>query len=241
VEFGARREQCLLFPGGIEVPRRLSSGELEEFRERYGMRSDEKLVTFLGTVEERKNAGAILRVAKLLQGRQDVRFVIAGRLEGAYGKRIASNAREGLKVSILDEIGDDEKAALIRASYLNLTMSRMEALGLTQLEFMSAGVPVITSGVGGQSWVVKNGHTGIVLRGPHDTGGAARAIEELLDEPERRTRLGVNAEKFASRLTMKALVKKLTRKVENRLEAGQRRESGERRKALVDPGSYERT
>jgi D-inositol-3-phosphate glycosyltransferase len=218
VELGATREQCLLFPGGIEVPRPTSKEELEEFRRRHGIRSEEKLVTFLGTVEERKNVGAILSVAELLRTRRDLRFIIAGRMEGAYGRKIASNARGAHNVSILGEIDDDEKAALIRSSYLNLTMSKMEALGLAQLESMAAGVPVVTSGAGGQSWAVKNGHTGIVLGGPGDIEGAAGAIAKLLDEPEYRTRLGRNAEKSAARVTMKALVRKLTLKIRKKIE-----------------------
>jgi glycosyltransferase involved in cell wall biosynthesis len=218
VELGASREQCLLFPGGIEVPRRSSPGELDEFRQRHGVDAGEKLVVFLGTVEERKNVGAILRVARILRKRTDLLFVIAGRMEGAYGRRIMSNAHEAPNVSILGEIDDDEKAALVGASYLNFTMSKLEALGLTQLEFMSAGVPVVTSGVGGQSWVVKNRHTGVVLRGPRDTKGAANAIERLVDDPEYRARLGRDAERFASRLTMKVLVKNLVLNVRKKLE-----------------------
>ncbi len=221
VEFGARREQCLLFPGGIEVPRHLRAEEVEEFRQRRGFHSEEKLVTFLGTVEERKNAGAILRVAKLLRGLRNIRFVIAGRTEGAYARRTISSAHGAPNLSILGEISEDEKAALIRASWLNLTMSKLEALGLTQLEFMSAGVPVVTSGVGGQSWVVKNGHTGILLKGPKDTMGAVNAIKALLDDPVYRTTLGRSAERFASRRTMKALVKKLTQRVQEKLESAE--------------------
>ena len=234
VELGATREQCVLFPGGIEVPRHLSTEELNEFRQNHGIRLEEKLVTFLGTIEERKNVGAILRVAKMLRRVPDLRFVIAGRMEGAYGRRISSDAQGDPNVSMLGEVDDDEKAALIRSSQLNLTMSKLEALGLTQLEFMSAGVPVVTSGVGGQSWVVKNGHTGIVLKGPHDLKGAANAITKLLEDPEYRARLGRDAERFASRLTMKALVRRLVMKVRKQLavEDGEEGEDGEDRKTM---------
>ncbi len=218
VELGASREQCMLFPGGIEVPRHVSNRELAEFKVRHGIQPEARLVTFLGTVEERKNVDAILRVAKLLQGRQDIRFLIAGRTESPYARKIKSHARSAPNVTLLGEIGDDEKAELIRASDLNLSMSKMEALGLAQLEFMSAGIPVVTSGVGGQSWVVKNGHTGIVLRGPHDIKGAANAIAMLIDDAARKSRLGRNARSFASKLTMEALTKKLI--LEVRMKSG---------------------
>ncbi len=229
VELGARRDQCLLFPGGIEVPRRLSPGELREFRQGHAFLPKERLVTFLGTVEKRKNVGAIVRVAKQLKGRRDVRFVVAGRMEEEYSKRIVRSARDLPNLSVLGEIGDEEKAALIRSSYLNLTMSRLEALGLAQLEFMSAGVPVVTSGAGGQAWIVRNNHTGIVLKGPSDTNGAVDAITRLLDDPEFRTRLGRNAKKFASRFTMKALVKRLLLRIQEKLEDGEAKATVDRR------------
>ncbi|HUI23740.1 MAG TPA: glycosyltransferase family 4 protein [Nitrososphaerales archaeon] len=219
VELGATREQCVLFPGGIEVPQKIGPEELDEFRRMHGFSPEENLVTFLGTVEERKNVGAIVKAAKMLEDRPDIRFVIAGRMEGEYSKEIRKRSREIPNLSILGEISEEEKAALIRSSCINLTMSRLEALGLAQLEFMSAGVPVVTSGVEGQTWVIKNRHTGIVLRGPQDTSGAIQAITTLLDDQELRTRLGRNAEKFASGFTMKALVKKLMVGVRKKLEA----------------------
>ena len=155
----------------------------------------------------------------MVRGLPDLRFVIAGRMEGPYSRRIMSDAQTAPNVSIFGEIDDDEKAALIRTSYINLTMSKLEALGLTQLEFMSAGTPVVTSGVGGQSWVVRNGHTGVVLKGPRDTKGAAIAITKLLEDPEYRAKLGGAAEKFASRLTMKVLVRRLILKIGRELAA----------------------
>jgi D-inositol-3-phosphate glycosyltransferase len=218
VELGASREKCMLFPGGIEVPRRLSQVELEGFRRKHQFRSQEKLVTFLGTVEERKNVGAIVEVAGMLRGRRDVRFVVAGKMAGEYARRTSLIARETPNMSVLGEIDDDEKAGLIRASYVNITMSKMEALGLAQLEFMSAGVPVVTSGVGGQSWVVRDGQTGVVVRGSQDTKGAAKAVETLLDDQGYRERLGRNAERFATKLTMGALVKKLVLRVKERFD-----------------------
>ena len=214
VEHGAKREQCVLFPGGIELPPRHAAEELEEFRRKHKVAPGQKLVSYLGTVERRKNVLAIVRVARALKERPDVTFAIAGRMEGEYAKGVAAESKETPNVAILGEISDEEKSLLIRASYLNINMSELEALGLAQLEFMSAGVPVVTSGVGGQAWVVKNGVSGAVLEGPKDVEGATSAIERLLDDPAYRDRLGGNAERFASKLTMGRLVRKLATKLQ---------------------------
>ena len=216
VELGARRDQCILFPGGIEVPPPRSHEELAEFRRRHGILPEEKLVTFLGTVEERKHVRAVVRVAKSLAEHRDIKFVIAGRMEGEYAVRVRADA-EGLpNLVVLGEISEEEKADLIRSSILDITMSKLEALGLVQLEFMSAGVPVVTSGAGGQSWVVRNGQTGIVLEGPDDVAGAASAIVELARNHAYRERLGKSAEKFAADFTMKSLVRTLIKKIQGK-------------------------
>ena len=241
VELGATRDQCLLFPGGIEVPARRSHEELAEFRQKHGIVGHPKLVTYLGTVEERKNVRGVLKVANSLK-RDETIFVVAGRPEGGYAESVLEAAKTAPNVVVLGEISDHEKSSLIRSSYINLTMSRLEALGLTQLEFMSAGVPVVTSGVGGQSWVVKHGQTGVVLEGPEDIRGATEAITKLLGDRAYWEKFSRNAEKFASQFTMRALVSDLLKKlkeVTRQAEAGRKAPGGQRLKGRV--GAFTRS
>jgi glycosyltransferase involved in cell wall biosynthesis len=56
---------------------------------------------------------------------------------------------------------------------------RAELLGLTLLEGMSCGTPVICTRTGGMPEVVDDGRTGIVVE-PHDLGALAAAIDSLL-------------------------------------------------------------
>lgn len=214
VELGARRDQCLLFPGGIEVPAERTDEEIDGFRRSNGIPPRDRIVSVLGTVEERKNTRGALRVAELLRDRRGIKLAIAGKLEGSYARKILEESREAPNVVVLGELSEEVKATLIRASFLNLTMSRLEALGLVQLEFMSAGVPVVSSGAGGQSWIVKNGHTGVIVDGPDDYAGAAAAIAALALDGAQREKLGRNAEKFASQFTMRALVRNLVKRLE---------------------------
>ena len=218
LRLGAKKDQCMLFPGGINLPQIKSEKELEAFRASYGVPSDVKIVTFLGTIEERKNVSSIVDIAKLIQDRSDIKFVIAGKPEGHYGTQVSLRAADLQNLQFIGEISEDTKSALIGTSYLNLILSRLEALGLAQLEFMSAGVPVVTSGVGGQSWIIKNGKTGIILKGPNDIAGAASAIMKLVADPTYRDQLGRDAKKFAHKFLMKELVKKLVQKLKSKLE-----------------------
>jgi hypothetical protein len=116
-------------------------------------------------------------------------------------------------VSVIGEVPDEDYAALVEESYANINMSRSEALGMAQLEFMYSGVPVITSGVGGQSWVVKDRTSGMILDGPDDVDGAVAAIEELTDNPKMRKKLGRKSMETAAEYTMPKLIHQFSKKI----------------------------
>jgi D-inositol-3-phosphate glycosyltransferase len=216
--FGAAKDQVVLFPGGIDDESIISQGDPGEFRSRHRLGSRTKIVAYLGTVEERKNALAVVEVAKAFSRRSDIRFVIAGKLEGDYGARVMNESTGLPNVSVIGPISEKDKASLIRTSFLNLSMSRSEALGIAQLEFMLMGVPVVTSGVGGQSWIVKHGSNGIVLRGPNDIEGAVRAITSLADNPSEWKRMSKKALDFASNTSIRRLISSLSRRLEEVIE-----------------------
>jgi hypothetical protein len=97
----------------------------------------------------------------------------------------------------------------MKSSYANLLLSRSEALGITQLEFMYWGVPVITSAIGGQAWLIRNNMDGIHVNGPDDIKGAAVAVTELVNNPKLRCRLSTNATERAMNMTVSKLTAEL--------------------------------
>jgi hypothetical protein len=146
-------------------------------------------------------------------------------------------------VSYLGEIDDKEKTLLIKSSYVNILLSQLEALGLAQLEFMYFGVPVVTSAVGGQSWLVHNGREGVHTAGPDDLEGAAKAIVSLVDNPELWNRLSLNARErardLASPKILAELDEALTREVIK--ESGLKHIPQEARETLVEPENVLKT
>jgi glycosyltransferase involved in cell wall biosynthesis len=201
IRMGARAEQCLLYPGGVdnETFLRFAADDVSEFLKRRNIAPAKKLISYLGTLEDRKNPQAVLKIAQQLSARTDIHFILAGRGDSAYGKETIEQARKLANVSYLGEIDEREKILLIRASYLNILMSKLEALGISQLEFMYNGVPVVTSGVGGQAWVVQNGIEGLHAKGPADIAGAAAAILRLVEDDGLYRQLSKNSRERAAK------------------------------------------
>ena len=67
--------------------------------------------------------------------------------------------------------------------------SLREGLGLAILEAMACGKPVIATNVGGIPEVVKDGENGILVS-PKDPEALYRAMNELLDDREKREKMG---------------------------------------------------
>jgi N-acetyl-alpha-D-glucosaminyl L-malate synthase BshA len=72
-------------------------------------------------------------------------------------------------------------------AHVYLLLSELESFGLSALEAMACGVPVIGTDVGGLPEVVRSGETGYLLPVGDVEGMAARTLDLLRDEERRRT------------------------------------------------------
>jgi glycosyltransferase involved in cell wall biosynthesis len=216
ITHGARPDQIHLFPGGLDddLATLIDNAKPDEFLEKYRISRSKLVISYLGTVEERKNPLAVVRIAKRLKNLKDVVFVIAGK-PGDQWDDVVREAKDLKNVVITGELSEEYKASLIKASYLNIIMSKMEALGLTQIEFMYGGVPVISSGTYGQKWLITNNVDGVIVRGPDDVEGAARAIEELVKNSSKRDLMSTNAREKAKKFLMSKLMEELLSKAKS--------------------------
>jgi L-malate glycosyltransferase len=78
----------------------------------------------------------------------------------------------------------DQVAPLLASADLFLLPSNAESFGLSALEALASGTPVIGTNAGGLPEVVRNGETG-VLCGVGDVDGMARAAVELLRDEDK--------------------------------------------------------
>jgi glycosyltransferase involved in cell wall biosynthesis len=136
----------------------------------------------LGTLEARKNLGVVLDAfTQLAQSRRAPRLMIAGSATPDAAEWLQRISQPPLKdvVSYVGYVRDEEREALFAGARVLLLPSIDEGFGLTALEAMSAGVPLIASNRGSLPEVVGTG--GLLLE-PDDAQAWASAIDRITNE-----------------------------------------------------------
>jgi glycogen(starch) synthase len=120
--------------------------------------TDEKIVTFLGRLTHQKGPEYFVEAAfRVLQKHNDVRFVIAG--SGDLKEKIVKMVNDlniGKKVSFTGFLKNDEVRKLLSQSDLYVMPSVSEPFGISPLEALQSGVPIIISKQSGVSEVIQN-------------------------------------------------------------------------------------
>jgi D-inositol-3-phosphate glycosyltransferase len=95
-----------------------------------------------------------------------------------------------------------QRQETLRAYYvaadLTVLPSYYESFGMVALEAMACGSPVVASRVGGLATTVRDGVTGFLVR-DGDVVDLADRIQQLLDDPDLRARLGAEGVRWARR------------------------------------------
>lgn len=147
-------------------------------------------ILFLGTLEPRKNLGVVLDAYEQLIARRATvaPLVIAGGASAAAESWLDRIARSPLSSSVtrLGYVAQDAREALFAGARALVLPSLNEGFGLTALEAMAAGVPVIASNRGSLPEVIADG--GLLLESDDPSAWAA-ALERISTDTEWATRL----------------------------------------------------
>ncbi len=151
-----------------------------------------KFILFIGTLEPRKNLVTLVRAYKklLTWHKEFVRYplVIAG--HPAYkSEEVYDEVKElklGKLVKFIGYITHNEKVDLLKACSCFINPSSYEGFGLTLVEAMALGAPVITSGISSMPEIV--GKAGVLID-PEKEYEIAAAMKEVLSNTRLRSKL----------------------------------------------------
>lgn len=166
---------------------------------------DEKILLQLGRMVPRKGVDNVIRaLSKVKCGNTKVRLLIVGgdadtAQELTRLQQLASELKINDKVYFLGQKSREELKYYYAAADLFITTPWYEPFGITPLEAMACGTPVIGSNVGGIKFSVADGHSGVLVP-PKDPGALANKITGLLRSPALLREMGNNAIRRVNKL-----------------------------------------
>jgi len=184
---GQPPEKVTTLRNAIVPPAEPSEADRRSARAALGASSDDLLVGTLGRLFEPKKGLSVFidAAAAVLQRVPRARFVLVG--DGpARADLEARAARAGLGDRLRFAGGRRDVARLLSAYDLFVQPSIWEGFGLTLVEAMAVGLPVVATDVGGIPEIVRHGRDGILVPAG-DAAALASAIAALLDDPARRS------------------------------------------------------
>lgn len=109
-------------------------------------------------------------------------------------------------VRIRGKVSEEEKYQLLAESDIYVLPSLHEGMGIVLQEAMYAGLPIISTNVGGQNDLLTNGINAIMIE-PQDPEALKMAILKLYEDKPLRTMLGNNNRESIKRFYSEAIVK----------------------------------
>ncbi len=128
------------------------------------------------------------------------RLLIAGKGKDRESlERLAVRCHVADRVEFLGEVSHDELPALYARIDIAVFLSREESFGVSVVEAMSCGCPVIVSDADGFKEIVEHEKTGIIVP-KMDIDTAAQAMADLAFDEEKRKRFGKDGRKHVVNL-----------------------------------------
>lgn len=199
-----------VIPTGIELTKfqrpEISESDLLQLREKLGISPKETMLLSLSRVSYEKNIQAILAaMPDVLQENSDVKLVVAG--DGPYLDDLKEQARSlGISDHVLftGMIAPSETALYYKAADFFISASTSETQGLTYLESIASGTPIIAHGNPYLDNVIDNKMFGTLYYQDRDLVGAI--LEAVIATPKMKEKVladklyEISAENFGRRV-----------------------------------------
>jgi phosphoheptose isomerase len=203
LHYGLDGVNVSVIPCGFD-PEELRPIDQQAARDALDLPRDEAIVLQLGRMVPRKGVDTVIQsIGRLRHDRGiDARLLVVGgdgedpaNQISPELKRLGQVARhEGVddRVTFIGRRGRQVLKLYYSAADVFVTVPWYEPFGITPLEAMACGTPVIGSAVGGIKHTVAHGETGFLVP-PRDPDAIAEKLALLLSEPDLRREMSLDA------------------------------------------------
>ena len=205
--YGFPADRVHIVPFGVDCDRFRPSWQVRQATVRTpGLPASRPYVLFINSLAPRKNVGVVRDAIEILaaDGYPHTLVLVAGmpaHLQAhdpdAERRAFAPLAGDDDRLVRLLELSDHQLASVMSTATALCAPSRHEGFGLTVLEAMAAGIPVVVSDRGSLPEVVTA--AGVVV--PPTASAVAGALRAIIDAPEMAASLGRAARRRAEGFT----------------------------------------
>jgi glycosyltransferase involved in cell wall biosynthesis len=150
-------------------------------------------ILFLGRLGEGKGTFDLLKaISRIVYKHQNLKLFLGGDGDLEQAEIVIQELGLRSNVEILGWVSGAEKFSLLERVAIYVLPSYAEGLPMSVLEAMAAGLPVISTPVGGIPEIITSGLEGWLIQ-PGDVNGLSIALDNLLSDKDRRRQMGAAA------------------------------------------------
>lgn len=192
------KNQAMVIPNGIDVSEYSNVPRRSVLEERYPALKGKKVILFFGRINWKKGLDILAKAfEKLARERKDFHLLIAGPDEGGYEKKVRGwFEEEGVsgQVTFAGMLEGERKQEALAGSDLFVLPSYSENFGMSVIEAMACGLPVVISNKVGICREVEKHKAGVVVEcEPESLYGG---IKSVLSDDNLAKGLSINGQKL---------------------------------------------
>jgi len=195
---GVPKEKVEVIPNGIDISDANDYVTTGRFRKKYGVRDGERLILFLGRIDQIKGVDVLIEAfSHLKKETSDIKLVIVGPKSNysSYCEELITKFGVAKDVLFTGPLYGKDKFEAYLDSDVFVLPSRYEAFPNVVLEAFSCYKPVVASNVESIPDIVQHGKTGLIF----ETGNSQDLVERIsyvLTHPNEAKEMGYRARKL---------------------------------------------
>ena len=199
--YRVNRDKIEVIPNGVDV-RKFSEGESGLLLE------GDPAILYLGALANFKSVDILIpAIARLRSELPGLKLHIVGPGDKTDLKSLAKKEEVEKYVVFHGDVPPENTPQYYKAADICIFPSRRDSAGITLLEAMASGTPVIASNRGGTPEIISNGENGILFE-PEDADALPKAILTLCQDSELRKTVSYNALKTVAKYSWERIAEK---------------------------------
>ncbi|MBC7086103.1 MAG: glycosyltransferase family 4 protein [Methanomethylovorans sp.] len=208
------KRDIIVIPNGIDLDKfsdgqNLNKADLNLNHKYNSIRKEQKII-FVGTLRPIKGVRYLIEAMTIIKKTNPYTklIIIGDGQERGSLEKLTYDLDLRTHVSFLGKVSNDEIPKYMKGSDVLVLPSLSESFGIVNIEAMASGVPIVSTNVGGLSYIIKDGVNGFLVN-PKDPGSIAEKCLQILNDSNLKEQMSKNNLSEAEKYSWDKIVERL--------------------------------